>query len=186
MVERDDLTAEEARALAALASGPPPPAKLEDETVERLAAEGLLRRPRRRLRAALIAAAAAIAFFAAGLFVGERRSAGDERDTPSRQYVLLLYDAPGERSLTDAEVQQRIAEYRAWAEDVRRRGARIHGEKLERDGRWLGAVAGDGGHPLGGFFVLSAPDDAAAEAVARGCPHLKHGGTVEIRPIAKT
>src|SRR5262249_35869600 len=66
MGERNDLTAEEARALAALASGPLPPPGLEDATVTRLAAQGLLdgRRPRRF--AAPIAAAAAIALFAAG------------------------------------------------------------------------------------------------------------------------
>ena len=188
--EREDpeLTAEEARALAALASGPLPPARLEDETIAKLVAQGLLR-GRRPSRLALIAAAASgIALFAAGLFVGERRISGGGPEGGARQYVLLLYDAPDEAVLTDAEMQARVSEYRAWAQGVRRAGGQIRGEKLESDGRWLGpTLAGAGsGHPLGGFFVFSAADDASAEAVARSCPHLRHGGTIEVRPVAKT
>ncbi len=185
MDERNDLTAEEARALATLASGPAPPASLEEATVARLAAERLIRsRPGGRGRT-ILATAAATLLFAAGLLVGERRAGPAAGASVGRQYVLLLYDAPVEASRGDAEEPARIAEYRDWARSLRNRGTSIRGEKLERGGRWLGPGA-TGERPLGGFFVFSAPDDAAALAVAKSCPHLKHGGSVEVRPIAKT
>src|SRR5271169_2594028 len=39
---------------------------------------------------------------------------------------------------------------------------------------------------LGGYFVIAAPNLDAALAIARTYPHLKHGGTIVIRPIDPT
>jgi len=38
---------------------------------------------------------------------------------------------------------------------------------------------------LGGFFLIQA-DSAEAFRIARECPHLKHGGTVQVRRIQPT
>jgi hypothetical protein len=35
-----------------------------------------------------------------------------------------------------------------------------------------------------GFFIISAGSFEDALAVARGCPHLRHGGAILVRPIA--
>ena len=35
------------------------------------------------------------------------------RETP--RFVLLLYDAPDEKALTDAQMEGRVEEYRNWA-----------------------------------------------------------------------
>ncbi len=84
-------------------------------------------------------------------------------------------------------MKQRVEEYRNWARGVRLRGGYIRGEKLEGRSRLLGpTVAPSGSRPLGGYFVISASDDEAAAAVARSCPHLTHGGSIEVRPIART
>ena|SRR5215471_14296059 len=186
MDDRDELTADEARALRALGDGPAPPAGLEDETVARLAREGLLGRPRRNRFGAALAAAAAVALFAAGLVVGERRGGAPAPDAGLKRYVLFLYDAPDEAAMTPADMEKRVSEYRDWAREVRRNGGRIEGEKLEAETLRLGPPEPASGRPLGGYFVVSAADDAAALAVAKSCPHLKHGGTIEVRAIAKT
>jgi len=39
---------------------------------------------------------------------------------------------------------------------------------------------------LGGYFLIKAQDMNAALAIARTCPHLKYGGSIEIRPIEDT
>jgi hypothetical protein len=36
-----------------------------------------------------------------------------------------------------------------------------------------------------GYFVIRARDLAKAIAIARDCPHLKHGGWIALRPIDK-
>jgi hypothetical protein len=38
---------------------------------------------------------------------------------------------------------------------------------------------------LGGFSLISAPDLKAAVALAEGCPHLGHGGGVEIGELGE-
>lgn len=47
-----------------------------------------------------------------------------------------------------------------------------------------GNVTNDGGpNPTAGYTVLRAQDADAVAALARGCPHLGVGGTIEIAPI---
>jgi hypothetical protein len=68
---------------------------------------------------------------------------------------------------------------------IRRRGAEIHGEKLAPESRRIGAAAAAEA-PLGGYFIVEAKDWDAAMEIARSCPHLAHGGTIEVREIEKT
>jgi hypothetical protein len=188
----EDLTAEESRALRALSEGPDAPAQLEDAVVARLAGRGLIQR-RRAFRAAwalALAAAAGIALFAAGIVIGQRRASLPPASGPAAagaRYVLLLYDAPGEAALSDSEMAERVAEYRDWAIGLRERGGDITGEKLSSDSLDLGAAGAIPlSEPLGGYFVFSAKDRESALAIARSCPHLKHGGRAELRPIEET
>lgn len=47
-----------------------------------------------------------------------------------------------------------------------------------------GSVAGDGGsNPASGYSLIETASLEAAQAYARGCPHLASGGSVEIAPI---
>lgn len=189
MTEDDGLTPEETRALGALRTSGAPPEALEGATLARLRAEGLVRpRPRRGGLPRVLAAAAALALFAAGLAVGRRTlpSGSAVAANAAPQFVLFLYDAPEEPAMSDAQMQERVSEYRAWAIGLRKSGADIHGEKLTRERRERLGPAAAGEAPLGGYFVVSAKDWDAAIEVARSCPHLKHGGTIEVRKIEKT
>ncbi len=189
MNEQDDRTPEETRMLSALAAGPEPPVGLEDAVVARLAAGGLLARRGRTARIRALAAAAGLALFALGLVVGGRRAhaPGAPAVPAMPRYVLLLYDAPDERGLSAEEMAARVAEYRDWAIGLRRAGSDITGEKLAPGSLDLGTSNAPAGPlPLGGYFVFSAKDAAAATAVARSCPHVRHGGRVALRPIEET
>jgi hypothetical protein len=79
-----------------------------------------------------------------------------------------------------------VSEYRNWAIGLRKAGAEIRGEKLSPERHERLGPAAPGGAPLGGYFVVSAKDWASAMEVARSCPHLKHGGTIEVREIQRT
>jgi hypothetical protein len=183
----EDLTPQEERALRALAEGPEAPAALEGATLERLRRTGALPRPRGARRIWLAVVAAGLVFFAVGLLVGKRRPAVPEERSSAPRFALFLYEAPGEPPLDERRMEQRVEEYRSWARGLRARGHEIRGEKLEPVGRRLGpSGSGEEGWPLGGYFVISARDLDAAVALARSCPHLKHGGRVEVRAIAPT
>ena len=207
-VEPDDveLDAAQRRALEALRDGPRAPVELEGRVVSALRARGLLdgAKPARGGSTAAsswrrwsIAAglAASVLAFAGGWWArgavpvagaGAVVGGGTERATADR-YVLLLHDTG--RALPASEEARLVAEYTEWARELRSRGMAIDGEKLE-DARWLLGPGGRREEPglargaLAGYFLLATADPAAALAVAESCPHLRHGGSVELRRIA--
>lgn len=107
----------------------------------------------------------------------------------AQQYLLLLYDpessGPG---LSPAQIDAVIAEYSAWAQGLRAAGKLVSAEKLkDAPSEWFGgSVSIATGERLGGFFLIRVHDAAEARQIAEACPHLKHGGRVELRAIQKT
>lgn len=117
---------------------------------------------------------------------------------PKERYVLLLHGpartAPSNaaEATADSVAEQAIvAEYRAWAIGLRNSGALVIAEKLADDPLMMLTANGATPMPrntadeLGGFFLIQA-DSAEAFRIARACPHLKHGGTVQVRRIQPT
>ncbi len=171
-----------------------PAPELEERVVRTLQAEGLLSsQPAGKTRRALTIAAgvaASVLLFLAGLITGSSRQPG----TPAvRQptYALLLRSAP-QGDLLPAE-QQLVAEYKQWALEVRKSGTNIRGEKLadfslllepQQPGELsLEEPAEQPAGPVVGFFLIDTPDLDQAVQIARSCPHLKYGGTIELRRI---
>jgi len=153
-----------------------PPPDLEDRIVRALEREGLLRRPR---RAALLASAGA-ALVAAGVAVGwfARRD-----DAPNGPRYLLLLESPAAEP--PAGEPERVSAIIAWARGQREAGRRLGGEKLV-DGGWQLSAAGTrplAAQPLGGYFVVSAADDADALRVAAAHPLIGWGGRILVRRI---
>ena len=108
------------------------------------------------------------------------------------EFVILMRENDGAWAKMPAEEQQRLLQgYMAWVRDLRERGIFRNGWPLSDKGRLLRAVDGevvDGPFTetkevLTGFFVIEAEDLDAARAIARTCPALGHGETVELRPV---
>lgn len=111
------------------------------------------------------------------------------------QYLLLLHEPPPDPSaLSPGDIEAIIAEYMAWRQGLVDRGIPVGGEKLSDDGgRHLRMREGrlqvvDGPYAeakeiLGGYFMVTAADYAAAVALASECPHLRHGGWIEVRQV---
>ncbi|MFN8650738.1 MAG: YciI family protein [Gemmatimonadales bacterium] len=167
----------------------PPPA-LETALGRRLLAAGFARTPRppRPRWFPLLAGAAALALVAFGLLLGRqsRRPAAASAET---RYALLLYDPV--TFDTSIPERQLVEEYRRWAESL---GAQLDGgEKLAAEEVLLPGTAQvvqvEAAGPrgvFGGYFVVRAPTLDAAIAIARSCPHLRHGGTIAVRRIEAT
>ena len=111
------------------------------------------------------------------------------------QYLLLLHETPADAArITPAEMKEIIAAHQAWAGSLAQRGQLAGGEKLSDDGgrrlRLEGGrpLASDGPYAeahdvIGGYYVIKADDDAAAERLAAECPHLRGRQWIEIRRI---
>lgn len=202
----DELNGRERRAFDALAREREAPAALEERVVHALGREGLLRAPatthavagsrRPTLPRLGLAVAASVALFALGVLVGARwwssppRQLRAQADSP--EFMLVLRPLPAPTAGAEGE---RVREYSAWAREARRAGL-IGGEKLKDEARVLRAVGdrldvaaasdeAEAGSGVSGYFIVRARDYDHAVSIARDCPHLKHGGTIEVRQIER-
>jgi hypothetical protein len=106
----------------------------------------------------------------------------------SQEYLLLLYDTDATSHLTPAAMAAVVAEYSAWGRGLRSEGKLVTAEKLsDAPSAWFGGqVAAVGGERVGGFFLIRAGSADEARQIASECPHVRHGGRVELRAIQKT
>jgi hypothetical protein len=196
--ERDPLTPGERAELRAWRQVQPPPA-LEGRLVRALAATGAIVRPSRHRRVVLALAAAVI--FALGLAAGRSwprengepraalrtTTAGEQTAGTEHRFMLLLTGAPPADAAAEAD---RVREYRAWAAELEARGSLAGAAKLSDGGSTVvppGTVSDDPlPDDLQGYFVIMAQNLQQAVAVARTCPHLRHGGKIRVRPIDPT
>jgi hypothetical protein len=175
MTEDDDPLSSEQ--LSALRSPSSPPAFLEEATAARLRAMGVLRKPGLVVRP-LPGFLALCGSFLLGLAVWPLLTAPQPLDSRP-QFLLLLYGEPRRRP-----GQGHRDEYVAWARELAARG------QLTADGELTGDVdilkksePADGAEEPLGYFVLRASDRAEALKLSMGCPHLRYGGRVELRPF---
>ena len=119
-------------------------------------------------------------------------------NSTQERYVLLLH-GPARNRGTAADIaadsaneQALVAEYSAWAGRLAGEGKLLAGEKLADDPLTMLVANGTADVPrftadeVGGYFIIQAADSAEAYRIARDCPHLKHGGTIQLRKIEPT
>jgi|SRR5579862_5942513 hypothetical protein len=178
MIEDDDpLTPQE---LLALRRPDSPPASIEDATVARLRAMGVLRDRRRWFVVRSLPGLLALAVsFLLGLVARPLLSSGPPADS-RHEFLLLLYGDARERP-----GKEHRDEYVAWGEALASRGQLSSEAELAGDVETLsgGPREGASGETLLGFFILRARDRTEALQISAGCPHLRYGGRVELRPF---
>ena len=112
---------------------------------------------------------------------------------PAQQahFMLLLRD--NDPAPTTPEAQAAIvAEYTAWARELAAAGHFVGGDELAEEGYLLEGTEhpavqpiSDSSGMIGGYFIIAAADYDEALSIAKACPQLRHGGTVEVRPIVQ-
>ncbi|PTY03750.1 hypothetical protein DB347_21190 [Opitutaceae bacterium EW11] len=116
-------------------------------------------------------------------------------DTPLKPYLLLFRDAGAEqyKSLSLDQRQALLAEWNAWYDRLATAGLLNHGHPLEPEGRIVTARGerdidgpfAETKEAVGGYFYLTVASLDEATAIARQCPGLRFGITVEVRPVAE-
>jgi TetR/AcrR family transcriptional repressor of nem operon len=106
---------------------------------------------------------------------------------------LFVYRGAGETvaRMTPAEKQQHMQKWEKWLGEGMQKGWLLDpGDGLTQEGRVVGArVVTDGPfveskEVVGGFSIIQADTIDAAAKLAKGCPVVLVGGTVEVRPLA--
>lgn len=187
----DELNDEERAALDRLAASFVPPADLEARVVTTLRQQKLLASSpfSRRLGLTLIRVAAALLIFLAGvacqrwLLPSFSKAAIDSRP----RYVLLLISR-SDLVLTPEVEAQRVEEYSHWARQLAQVGDLEVGEKLADARQLVGPqpADSDAAERVAGFFIVRAAGPEEAQRIALSCPHLRHGGRIELRRIEPT
>lgn len=184
-----ELNPEGHEELRRLSRGPEPPGSLEQRVVDSLGSRGLLApHPRKHFSWAWVftSVSACVFCFVTGVLFG--RSVAIPPEPTGNRYVLFLTHSSSVATSGAAEEIALVEEYSAWAQRQRVGGHLIAGETLNDASLEISGPLGfqetqAEDTSLGGYFVIAAPNLDAAVAIARTCPHLKHGGTVVIRLI---
>jgi hypothetical protein len=112
-----------------------------------------------------------------------------------KEYLLLIREDLGTYGqMTPEQMQQDIEEHMRWVETLVQNGnfkggnplmpmgTHIRGtEALVTDGPYIEAKEGISGY----YFLLASSLEDVTE-IAKGCPSLRHGGTVELREVIQT
>ncbi len=182
-MDKDALSESEKAAFGRLRREQQPPPELEQTVLKALHKEGLLRKspgPRRRWLP-LAAAVAGIALFAGGYFFGRSQGGPEGQIRPELGYMLLLHE---DSRFRPGEPMEMFEEYKAWMEAVGSRGVAITGQELRNEALVLdpdGTPDTDEPERTTGYFLLEAATMDQATEIARSIPHLKYGGSVEVK-----
>jgi hypothetical protein len=109
------------------------------------------------------------------------------------EYLLIFRGTGWDKGLSPEQIQKVTGEFMGWFQRLMKEGTAKAGQPLEREGK---IVSGKGGRTvadgpfaeskeaIGGYFLLQVRDIDEAVAIARQCPILEFGATVEVRPVA--
>lgn len=194
----DELTSDEADALQKLAKEKQPPAFVESRIIDALREAQLIQNSwfewRRRSVLTGLALAVLVSIFGVGVVFGSWWSSASAKTRDLPRFMLVLRNTPRLLAApTDDERLQRVAEYSTWAKGMSQKGVVIDGEKLNDEAHMLSVVDGrpvvsnsqqnPNDAAIAGYFLIYARDYREAVGIAENCPHLKYGGTIEVRQI---
>lgn len=106
------------------------------------------------------------------------------------EYLLLFRNNAWYQDLTPGEIEAAMDRFNAWFQQLNRAGKFKSGAPLAAVGKTVTSrhVVTDGPfaeskEAVAGFFVVRAEDMDEAVELAKGCPGLEFGQTVEVRAI---
>ncbi len=113
-------------------------------------------------------------------------------ESSAKDFILLFRGGVSRKDMSPEQMQQIVKQYTEWIDGQRSRGQFLGGKPLEEEGQ---VVAGKNGQMVTdgpfmeskeiivGFVMIRVADRTEAVEIAKGCPILNLGGTVEIRPV---
>ena len=107
------------------------------------------------------------------------------------EHLLLFRNTDWHQGLPDEEIERVMSEWLDWFDGLVAEGRCKGGQSLEPGGQVVSGEArqvtdgpfAEAKESVAGYFLLTVADATEAVAIARQCPALKHGMTVEVRPL---
>ena len=100
----------------------------------------------------------------------------------------MLFRSP--KDLTREQMQEVMSNWFVWMGQLKKQKHHKLGHPLEDGGRTLSGKKGknvrlfrEDADAVGGYLLIQAKNLAQAVSIAKDCPILNNGGTVEVRPI---
>lgn len=109
-----------------------------------------------------------------------------------KEFMLILReDFDHASQLSDEQMQNIVQDHMKWVEELSAKGLFKGGDGLDYNGKTIkgaNALVTDGPYleskeGIGGYYLILAENLDAATEIAKQCPTIKHGGTVEVRAI---
>jgi hypothetical protein len=111
------------------------------------------------------------------------------------KYMLLLHEDPSSfATMSPEQIQKVIEKYMAWGARLKQAGVLASSHKLTDEsgkvmrGKAPGVRVTDGPYSetkeiFAGYYLVEAESYDRAMDLARDCPHLEYGGTIEVRQV---
>ncbi len=112
--------------------------------------------------------------------------------TTTSEYLLLFRGTHWDKGLSPEEIQKIMGQWTTWFERLTQQGKAKASHPLGREGKIVsgrkGRTVTDGPfaeskEAIAGYLLLQVDDLSEALAIAKECPALEYGLTVEVRPV---
>ena len=107
-----------------------------------------------------------------------------------KNFMLIFRGGSDAMQMSPEESQQHMQKWFQWVGELQQNGTYASGEALLPTGKTVakGNVVTDGPFAegkeiVGGFFIVKANSIEEAAEIAKACPDLPLGGTVEVRDV---
>jgi hypothetical protein len=118
---------------------------------------------------------------------------GNMSEQITKEYLLLFRSTAWYNELTPEQVEQAMAKFKVWYDELNEGGKLKAAQPLARQGAIVsgksGKVLSDGPfaeskEAIGGYFLVQVENLEEAIAIAKASPAIEYGAEVEVRPIA--
>jgi hypothetical protein len=113
--------------------------------------------------------------------------------TTMSEYMLLFRGTHWDKSLSPEELQNVMSQWTVWFDRLTQQGKIKSAHPLVDEGKIVAWKKGqtvangpfaESKEAIGGYFLLQVIDLDEALEIAKECPVLRYGMTVEVRPVA--
>jgi hypothetical protein len=108
------------------------------------------------------------------------------------KFMFIFHGAaPGQQS--PEQMQAQMGKWMAWVDKLSKEGKYVSGEPLALGGKLVSGPSKkvtdgpytEGKEIVGGFFIVNAADYNEAATIAKDCPDLEYGSSVQVRQVMK-